>query len=86
MALDSTGLRIVRRGRAVMCGPFLFRVAKVTTTGQAWLAVVPPDGSGLIVRDCSALTVYDRAFQAVTPAGPAEIPLMPTEDDMHDAR
>jgi len=79
MALDATGLRQVRRGRTVLMGPAKWEVVKVTTSGQAWLRAVPPDGSDLIVRDCSACTVYDKHMALMEPAGPAEVPLVPEE-------
>lgn len=57
-------------------GPADWDVVKVTTSGQAWLRVRPADGSALIVRDCSAVTVYDRRSPRIEPAGPADIPLL----------
>lgn len=76
MALDSTGLRKVRRGVRVLMGPALWDVVKVTTSGQAWLRVIPDDGSSLIVRDCRACTVHDARHAKLEPAGPAEVPLI----------
>lgn len=77
MSLDATALRKVRKGVRVMMGPFMWEVVKVTTSGQAWLRD-PADPTGsLIVRDCSACTVYDSRLPAVEPAGPADVPLMP---------
>lgn len=81
MALDSTGMRIVKRGVRVMMGPFMWEVVKVTTSAQAWLRAIPDHGHPLIVRDCRACTVYDEGVAKLEPAGPADIPLMPEADE-----
>lgn len=78
MALDSTGLRQVRRGRRVMMGPFLWDVVKVTTSGQAWLRDPLNPTGALTVRDTTVCTVQDANAPEVLPAGPADIPLMDT--------
>jgi hypothetical protein len=81
MALDSTGMRIVKRGRRVLMGPFLWEVVKVTTSGQVWLRdPLNPTGS-LITRPSNACTVYDAHMESLEPAGPAEVPLMPEADE-----
>ena len=82
MALDSTGMRIVKRGRRVLMGPFLWDVVKVTTSGQVWLRPFPDHGGfSLITRPSNACTVYDSHMAKLEPAGPADIPLMPEAEE-----
>lgn len=58
MNTDSTGLREVKRGAVVMCGPFMWNV-KGVRNGQATLV----DGQSKIVRACNHVTVYDHLLQ-----------------------
>lgn len=79
---DSTGTRKVRKGQHVLMGPALWRVLQVQA-GHVWLEPTQQDGSSIIVRPCSAVTVYDPRSPHPEPAGPADVPLMEQTDHDH---